>query len=383
MGIQQDIEQSLKGHHVDRIEGQPTEDAITRLVQQLSAMGASVPTSLGDGNHGHAGVILSQAEYHLLTGSPIDFIAPTNPPFPATLNNDAAIRAREIALYNEDKKTFETWTGICNVMRMKITDNIDEEWLEPIKHRTLGFYHKTPLEMIEHLENIGADLDDMDITELSSKMHEAWDPTEHPATWFARLDKYEKQLEKAGVQRQPTLRLALAKASFRKAGEYNEAIARFEAKAVTQQTFDVFKTHMTKEFATHSKQNKASAKSVQFGIANKVHEEDASRLTDDNKALIDIINALQGAKKPDDNDKRFEDFMKATTDTLKALTDKMAKMGHSNNSNSSNHSGGGKKMRCKHCNLNHPRVAEKDCWTLESNKDKRPNWYKPKDRKEE
>jgi len=101
------------------------------------------------------------------------------------------------------------------------------------------------------------------------------------------------------------------------------------------------------------------------------------------KALIDIINALQGAKKPDDNDKRFEDFMKATTDTLKALTDKMAKMGHSNNSNSSNHSGGGKKMKCKHCNLNHPKVAEKDCWTLESNKDKRPNWFKPKERKEE
>ena len=103
MGIQQEIEESLSKHHVDRIDGQPTEDTVTKMVQQLSAMVASVPTTLGGGNHGYAGVILSKAEYRLLSGG-TDFTAPTNPTFPTTLSNDSAARTREIAVYNEQKR---------------------------------------------------------------------------------------------------------------------------------------------------------------------------------------------------------------------------------------------------------------------------------------
>lgn len=292
----------------------------------------------------------------------------------------------KLALYNEAKRTFKTWTGVCNVMRMKMKDNIDKEWLEPIKHRTLGFTHKSPREMINHLKTIRADLDDMDITMLSSKMHEPWNPTENPAMWFARLDKYEKELEKAGVQKQPTLHLALAKASFRKAGEYNKAIARFEARAATAQTFDAFKMHMTKEFATHVKQNKSSAKSIQIGIANHVQETNNGNngLTKDDKALIELINKLQGVKKPEEAETKVEDFMKATTDTHRALSNKIAKMGSSNNCNCNGNGNGGSKKKCKHCNSKHPSIAKKDCWTLESNKDKHPSWWRtPTDNKED
>ena len=270
---------------------------------------------------------------------------------------------------------------------MKIANNVDEEWLEAIKHRTLGFTHKTPREMIEHLESIGAELDDMDITELSTKLHEPWDQIKNPATWFARGDKYEKQLEKAGIKTAPELRLALAKAAFRRAGEYNEAIARFDAKNPNQQTVAVFKTHMTKEFSTHAKQNKSSAKSVQFRIANNVQEiQDTQEqvLTPEDQALIELIAAMQGSKT---DDTTIKEFMKTTTETLKALTEKINKSG--GNQAGGGQTGGNRNGRrnnrnrngakCKHCNRAHFHIVkEEDCWELEENKDKRPTWFVPR-----
>lgn len=53
--------------------------------------GCKCTMMLRRGNHGYAGVILSQAEYRLLTGGP-DFATPTNLTFPTTLNTDSAIR---------------------------------------------------------------------------------------------------------------------------------------------------------------------------------------------------------------------------------------------------------------------------------------------------
>ncbi|KAL7475025.1 hypothetical protein ACHAW6_000958 [Cyclotella cf. meneghiniana] len=76
-------------------------------------------------------------------------------------------------------------------------------------------------------------LDNMDITKLSTKLHMPWDQIQNPATLFARGDKYEKQLEKAGIQTSLELCLALAKAAFCKAGEYNNAILCFDANTAT------------------------------------------------------------------------------------------------------------------------------------------------------
>ncbi len=185
----------------------------------------------GGGNYGYAGVILSQEEYPLLTGG-TDFATPTNLTFPTTLNTNSAIRTGRL-LYTTRIKIFETWMGMCQTMHMNIANNINKEWLNAIKHRTLRFTHQTQQERIKHLESISTDLDNMDITKLSTKLHKPWDQIENPATLFARGDKYEKQLEKAGIQTSLELCLALAKAVFCKAGKYNNAILCFKANTAT------------------------------------------------------------------------------------------------------------------------------------------------------
>ena len=76
--------------------------------------------------------------------------------------------------------------------------------------------------MIDHLRDTGGDLDYMDVSDLVTKLTKPWEVSENPATKFARDDKYERQLMKAGLPDQQALRLSLVQAAFKATGElYN------------------------------------------------------------------------------------------------------------------------------------------------------------------
>ncbi len=76
-----------------------------------------------------------------------------------------------------------------------IVKAVDEEWVFEKHNEDIGYQAVEPLELLELLRNAGGDLDDLEITDLNTKMLELWDRVESPVTMFARADKYERQLE--------------------------------------------------------------------------------------------------------------------------------------------------------------------------------------------
>ena len=82
----------LRKESVTKIHGQPTDQDITTLERDLIAIAASIPTGLGRGNHGHAGLIVDAAKYLTMTG--VAFTIPPNPGiYPAGLAANAAAGA--------------------------------------------------------------------------------------------------------------------------------------------------------------------------------------------------------------------------------------------------------------------------------------------------
>ena len=63
---------------IDQIHGKPTIDLIVDIVNKLKCNAQCVPTSLGGGNHGYLGLVLSVTEYALIPGTST-FIKPTDP----------------------------------------------------------------------------------------------------------------------------------------------------------------------------------------------------------------------------------------------------------------------------------------------------------------
>jgi hypothetical protein len=77
MGKRAETRNELRKETVTKIHGQPTDQDITMLEKELIAIAASIPTGLGGGNHGHAGLIVDAAKYLTMAGQA--FIAPPNP----------------------------------------------------------------------------------------------------------------------------------------------------------------------------------------------------------------------------------------------------------------------------------------------------------------
>ncbi len=102
MGIKQDIKDSLKKFNITKIDGQPTDEDMNQLTQELRAMLATVTTTNGGGDHGHIGMILDNLEYASFSTSSNSFIVPKNPsPFPSTVSTDEVDCLCQLAEHNK------------------------------------------------------------------------------------------------------------------------------------------------------------------------------------------------------------------------------------------------------------------------------------------
>eukprot|EP00804_Cyclotella_cryptica_P019262 CCRYP_006138-RA/>CCRYP_006138-RA protein AED:0.47 eAED:0.47 QI:0/-1/0/1/-1/1/1/0/104 len=103
MGIKQDVEESLKDYFITKIDGQPSEEAISKLKLELSEGLASIATLNGGGRHGHIGLIIPNAEYTIFShnNAPYDILA--NPgPYPTTVDPDAVAREANCGAQSRD-----------------------------------------------------------------------------------------------------------------------------------------------------------------------------------------------------------------------------------------------------------------------------------------
>ena len=78
MGVRAEIREEVRKETVTKIHGQPTNQDLTILEKELIAILANIPTTLGGGNHGHAGIIIEPEKYLQLTGGTA-FDIPLNP----------------------------------------------------------------------------------------------------------------------------------------------------------------------------------------------------------------------------------------------------------------------------------------------------------------
>ncbi|KAL7502428.1 hypothetical protein ACHAXN_000391 [Cyclotella atomus] len=170
-------------------------------------------------------MIIAEADYIQFSHNAERFVTPTNPgAYPANVDPDAIVCERQVAEHKARQVEFETYQGVQNFLRKAIIKSVGHEWIAELESEEMGFNHRTPLELLDHLRAHGGDLDHLDVTNLIQKLQKDWGHVEAPATLFARGDKIEGQLVKAGQAANPTLRLAFALATFEASGEFEPSI---------------------------------------------------------------------------------------------------------------------------------------------------------------
>ncbi len=97
MGLRAETCKETRKESATKIYGQPTDQDLTLLEKELISIAANVPTALGGGNHGHAGIIVEPTKYLAMMGGTA-FVNPIHPGiYPAGLTANAAAGTRAMA----------------------------------------------------------------------------------------------------------------------------------------------------------------------------------------------------------------------------------------------------------------------------------------------
>jgi hypothetical protein len=372
MGILQDVFDALKAFNIAKIDRQPMDNDINKLTTQLTTALVTISTANRGGTLGHIGIVVPVLRYVVLSMGP-RLVQPVHPrAYPATASDDPKTRERQVVEHKAEIKEFETYIACKAWARLAIVSAVDNEWISKRHDEDIGYQGVQPLELLKLLQNAGRDLDDMEIMDLNNKMLEPWDRVEAPVTMFARADKYERQLERHHIPKQPELHLLYAVSSYQISGQFNAAMQEWHAKTLANKTFPNFPVYIQNEYTKQVKRNRLTAGSVGKGIAYKATEVPEQKFLDaEAQAMViaEVANVLQAQNKQ--QMKNMMDMFKKLLTSMQSSGTPVAVVPPKTPTNCQ------PRMGCPHCNKKH-RNHEK-CWKLDANKASRPeNWKSAK-----
>jgi hypothetical protein len=377
MGQRAETHDEIRKELVTKIHGQPMDHDITTLVKEHVVIAASIPSRLGGGNHGHAGIIVETTKYLNMAGVP--FIDPIHPGiYPTGLATTAAAgtRAKAEAEHKESLAEYEIFKGVEQALKDIILEAVEHDYLLEIKDNTLGFLNQMPKQIIDHLKIRGGVLDFADTKTLIAERDMEWDVSENPQIYFNRVKKAVKALTRANINTDMNQLQDMALYHFKVSGEFDAAVREWENKASADKTWSNIKTFISAEYARKNKQNKLTARQFK---ANAMEEQA--------EATEDLIAALT-----ENHTHQIKMLIKSTTDALKEMM-QLVKNQTTMQSNPTNVLPFEEKKKkynekrkkfwdapvCTHCGRRHPSKKEDECWELKKNKATRPaNWKSSK-----
>jgi hypothetical protein len=199
-------------------------------------------------------------------------------------------------------------------------------------------------------------------------MLEPWDEVEAPVTMFARADKYERQLERHSIPKQPELHLSYAVSTYQISGQFDAAMQEWHAKMLANKTFPNFRVYIQNKYTKQVKRNRSTAGSIGNGIANKATEVLEQKFSDaEAQAMViaKVANVLQAQ-----NEQQMKNMMSMFEKLLTSIQSSAMPVAIVPPKTPTNRQ---PCMGCPHCNKKH--CNHKKCWELDANKASRPeNW---------
>ena len=146
------------------------------LKDQLKPNAASVPTTLGSGNHGYLILILSPAAY--ATISPTAFIKPAyprqHPAIPAGTN--AANTSAIIRRHTEDIRQWREFKNVSTTLKNQLLSTVEDIYVRALRDHHVGYMKQSISNLLTHLfENYG-NITQLELEDNDTKMRALWDP---------------------------------------------------------------------------------------------------------------------------------------------------------------------------------------------------------------
>ena len=250
-------------------DAEPSAFTVRALRQQVNANASAVPTSLGGGNHGHLGAVMTAAQYTAATGGAAAAVAaynapnrPANPQFHGT----AAVVAGQQATYTREKETYLTHTALTRQIKSQLITAINPVYIAALAHEQTGYANVMIPQILDHLETNYGTINQDDLTQNALELEAEWDPETPIETVFTKVLQCQRFATAGGDPISDLTVLRNTLDVFERSGALEDAITDWRKKAVADRTWTNFQTHFKQ--ANRECKRKATSKEAGYAAAN-------------------------------------------------------------------------------------------------------------------
>ena len=166
--------------HLTSITEEPTFESLTRLKNELKANALSVPSTLGGGNHGMLGMVLTPAEFALVSNTPF-----VRQQYPGPLNfptGTTAIQSKVLEdAYKKRLKNYELVQGVEKALIQQMVRAIAEEWLQPLRNTTTNELQGEVPDVLTYLFTTHGDVNPESLIKREDEVKRmSYDPSREP-----------------------------------------------------------------------------------------------------------------------------------------------------------------------------------------------------------
>ena len=243
------------------------------MFNQLKANARSVRTSLGGGNHGYLGLLLSPAQYATIAPA-TPFVYPVHPgPLHLPAYQLPHVTQQITAQYSDTVRLFNECGNVAQALRKQIVAAIDPAYLAAIKNRQTNTITLRLHEIINFLfRNFGrvtpANLSDAEQQLL------AWtfDPSLPIVLLYNKVDDLMDLANAAGSPYSAQQIINLAYILLNKTGKFTTGIREWNRIPQAQRTWDAFQLHFSQAHRELRESGELEIRETPFNTANIVQE---------------------------------------------------------------------------------------------------------------
>jgi uncharacterized phage-associated protein len=255
-----------------RIIGIPTYDTLHQMQLELKSNALSVHSNLGGGAHGHLGLLMTNAQYALISDAPYE-----RPEHPGVLHiPHAATRVASDALkrtYDENLRVFHEVRGVEQALIQQIVTAVDEQYITAVKNRETGQFTGDIRQIFTYLLNTYGKISPSQLSEFEKEvtnMH--YDPVSPVDNIFNKIEDLLEYGDLANCPFSQPQAIGKAYNLINRTGKFREAIKAWNHLPAVQKTWINFKTHFREAHLELTETGELTIEQAGYGQANMVNE---------------------------------------------------------------------------------------------------------------
>lgn len=235
---------TFKTRHLHKIDGEPNFAALFDLKQQLKDNASSIPSSLGGGQHGHLGLVLSENEYATVAPE-TPFIIPPFPGIHPHIPVGANIRqARTLKEEFEARiREYTTCVATHTALKQQLFAAVHDDYTSTLKDSNSGYAGVTLQQLLEHLFDVYGNIDAQMISDNYTAMNTPWNPTSPFENLVKQIETGQQFAKAGGAELSETLILVIAYNLIFNTGLYFRPCEKWNLKPAHEKTWTNFKQH--------------------------------------------------------------------------------------------------------------------------------------------